>query len=100
MLKTYPKPATNGSPVKADLSWQDRGACKGPCQAIFFPPPRLERRTDRRHREARAKEICRACAVQDQCLAYALDISEQHGIWGGLTARERRALKKPTAVSL
>ncbi len=93
MLKIHPNSATGSSPDKADLSWQDRGACKGPCQAIFFPPPRLERRTDRRLREARAKEICGACSVQETCLTYAMDISEQHGIWGGLTARERRALK-------
>ncbi len=93
MLKIHPKSATNRWSEKADLSWQDRGACKGPCQAIFFPPPRLERRTDRRLREARAKEICGACSVQDKCLTYAMEISEQHGIWGGLTARERRALK-------
>ncbi len=93
MLKIHPKSVTSESPAKADLSWQDRGACKGPCQAIFFPPARLERRTDRRLREARAKEICQTCSVQEKCLTYAMDISEQHGIWGGLTARERRALR-------
>ena len=41
-------------------------------------------------REQRAKEICGSCAVSEQCLAYALTIREQHGIWGGLTENERR----------
>ncbi len=72
--------------------WQDKAACKGPNHAIFFPPARLERRTDKRRREARAKEICEQCPVLRQCRDYALNIGEQHGIWGGLTARERKEL--------
>ena len=83
-------------PVKSrrwdDGSWQDAAACRGPNQAIFFPPPRLERRTDKRQREQRAKEICAACPILDVCRGYALEIGEQHGIWGGLTAKERREL--------
>ena len=75
-----------------DGSWQDAAACRGPNQSIFFPPPRLERRTDKRRREERAKEICAACPVLEMCRRYALEIGEQHGIWGGLTARERREL--------
>ncbi len=70
--------------------WQQRAACRGPNQIIFFPPSRLERRSEKRQREQRAKEICAACAVQEPCLAYALSIREQHGIWGGSTESERR----------
>lgn len=70
--------------------WQQLAACRGPHQAIFFPPPRLERRSEKRSREQRAKEICSGCGVQQQCLEYALAIREQHGIWGGLTENERR----------
>ncbi len=71
--------------------WQQGAACRGPNQAIFFPPPRLERRSEKRLREARAKEICLSCPVRQPCLEYALTIREQHGIWGGLTENERRA---------
>ncbi len=71
--------------------WQQGAACRGPNQAIFFPPPRLERRSEKRLREARAKEICLGCPVRQPCLEYALTIREQHGIWGGLTENERRA---------
>jgi WhiB family redox-sensing transcriptional regulator len=71
--------------------WQQGAACRGPHQAIFFPPPRLERRSEKRIREQRAKEICWACPVRQPCLDYALSIREQHGIWGGLTETERRA---------
>ncbi len=70
--------------------WQQAAACRGPSQVIFFPPSRLERRTDKRQREARAKEICMSCSVRPECLDYATGIHEQHGIWGGLTENERR----------
>lgn len=73
-----------------EATWQKGAACRGPNQAIFFPPPRLERRSEKRLREARAKEICMSCSVQPSCLSYALSIREQHGIWGGLTENERR----------
>lgn len=36
-----------------------------------------------------AKRVCRGCEVVDGCLAWALDNNERHGIWGGLSARER-----------
>ncbi len=73
-------------------AWHHRAACRGPNQIIFFPPPRLERRSEKRMREQRAKEICTECCVRDACLEYALSIREQHGIWGGLTENERREL--------
>lgn len=52
----------------------------------------MERRPDKRRREQRAKEICSQCAVRVECRDYAVAIREQHGIWGGLTEKERRAL--------
>ena len=41
-----------------------------------------------------AKRICQACAVRDECLEYALLNDERFGIWGGLSERERRRLKR------
>lgn len=34
------------------------------------------------------------CDVRDQCLEYALQNDERFGIWGGLSERERRKLKR------
>lgn len=45
-----------------------------------------------------AKTICGKCDVREQCLQYALDMDERFGIWGGLSERERRAIKKPTRL--
>ena len=75
-----------------DASWQRHAACRGPIAKVFFPPSAPESRSAREAREARAKAICRSCPVREECLAYALEIAEPHGIWGGLSEAERRAL--------
>jgi WhiB family redox-sensing transcriptional regulator len=74
-----------------DTIWS-QAACRGPHQEIFFPPTVSETRRSKRRREARAKEICATCTIQGSCLATALQRNEQHGIWGGQTAKERRLL--------
>lgn len=73
-------------------TWRDRAACRGPETTLFFPPTSTERRDERDEREQRAKAICGECCVQAECLDYALDIGEMHGIWGGLNESERRGL--------
>jgi WhiB family redox-sensing transcriptional regulator len=47
---------------------------------------------ERQVREAKA--WCWSCPVQRECLADALSggLSDQHGIWGGMTEQERIAL--------
>jgi WhiB family redox-sensing transcriptional regulator len=34
------------------------------------------------------------CPVRKDCLLYADQMDEQHGIWGGMSHRERNALKR------
>ncbi|MFJ8826655.1 WhiB family transcriptional regulator [Streptomyces sp. NPDC102467] len=48
-----------------------------------------------------AKRICAACVVKTECLAHALDERIEHGVWGGMTERERRSLlrRRPTVAS-
>lgn len=41
-----------------------------------------------------AKRICGRCEVKAECLQYALDHNERFGVWGGLSERERRTLKR------
>ena len=61
--------------------------------AHLFYAPFKERIDEKRAREVKAKEICGACAVRLECLNYALQIREQHGVWGGLNEEERRQLR-------
>lgn len=69
--------------------WQRYAACKGVDPDLFFHP----RGTDEREMSV-AKRICAHCAVRAECLAYALDNGERWGVWGGLSANERRRMKR------
>ena len=80
------------SALLADQAWQIRAACRGPQSIVFFPPTHFERKDEKLEREQRAKTICTSCGVKDDCLRYALQIREQHGIWGGLNEAERKTL--------
>lgn len=41
-----------------------------------------------------ARSVCAGCVVRLQCLADALDSRADFGVWGGMTERERRALRR------
>ena len=43
---------------------------------------------------ANVKKLCAACPIQAMCLEYAMTNNELHGIWGGLTPRDRFNLNK------
>lgn len=72
--------------------WQKEAACrvykgeKG--DSIFYPNG--ETGPDNINKISRAKAFCSSCAVRAACLEYAISIREDHGIWGGLTEKERR----------
>jgi WhiB family transcriptional regulator, redox-sensing transcriptional regulator len=66
--------------------WQDRALCVNTDPAAFFP------KVGGPVREA--KKICLGCEVRWDCLDYALAHNERYGIWGGLSERERRRLKR------
>lgn len=67
-------------------SWQRQANCMGVDPDLFFP----ERGASTRE----AKEVCRGCVVQEDCLEYALANGEKFGIWGGLSERERRRIRR------
>ena len=70
-------------------SWQDEANCLGVDPDLFFP----ERGASTRE----AKEVCRGCVVRLDCLEFALVNGEKFGIWGGLSERERRRLRRQRA---
>lgn len=85
--------------VEDENDWRRRAACSGLDPELFFSSEDLENRQERREREAAAKAVCGRCQVSDECLAYALEARERYGIWGGLTADERRDLGRRGAPS-
>tara|TARA_B100000686_G_scaffold274393_1_gene292431 strand:- start:394 stop:714 length:321 start_codon:yes stop_codon:yes gene_type:complete len=80
---TYAKPGL-------DMSWQDFANCLGVDPDLFFP----ERGASTRE----AKEVCRGCEVRESCLEYALQNGEKFGIWGGMSERERRRIRRQRAL--
>jgi len=73
-----------------ELSWQERALCAQTDPEAFFPEKGGSTRE--------AKRVCLACEVRAECLEYALTHDERFGIWGGLSERERRRLRR-AAVS-
>ena len=69
-----------------DDQWQERALCAQTDPEAFFPEKGGSTRE--------AKRICLGCEVRDACLEYALAHDERFGIWGGLSERERRRLKR------
>ena len=69
-----------------DDQWQERALCAQTDPEAFFPEKGGSTRE--------AKRICLGCEVKDACLEYALANDERFGIWGGLSERERRRLKR------
>lgn len=68
----------------ADEAWRTRGVCRGIDPETFFPAPNEPAEA--------AVALCRSCDVQGPCLAWALEVGDCHGVWGGTTPRERRAM--------
>jgi len=69
------------------LPWMNDALCAETDPEAFFPEKGGSTRD--------AKKICTACEVKEQCLDFALERDERFGIWGGLSVRERRKLRRP-----
>lgn len=71
------------------MNWRERGACRFEDPELFFPPG--ESGLSLLQTE-RARAVCHRCPVLLECRAWALRNREYDGVWGGMTARERRAV--------
>ena len=73
-----------------DTGWKDLSNCLGVDPDLFFPVRGASTRE--------AKEVCRGCEVRIDCLEYALQNGEKFGIWGGMSERERRRIRRQRAL--
>lgn len=69
----------------AVLTWVASAACVGKQELFFMDHMLITVR--------KAKAICAGCSVRDKCLEHAL-ANQEYGIWGGMTANERRLLNR------
>ncbi|GAA1354418.1 WhiB family transcriptional regulator [Falsarthrobacter nasiphocae] len=68
------------------LAWQAQALCAQTDPEAFFPEKGGSTRD--------AKRVCSGCSVRQECLDYALANDERFGIWGGLSERERRRIRR------
>lgn len=68
------------------VPWATEAKCLNADPDVFFPEKGGSTRE--------AKRICAECTVRVACLEYALEHDERFGIWGGMSERERRKLKR------
>jgi WhiB family transcriptional regulator, redox-sensing transcriptional regulator len=69
-----------------EASWQERALCAQVDPELFFP--------EKGGTAREAKKVCRACEVRAECLEFSLQHDQRSGVWGGLSERERRKLKR------
>ena len=79
-------PLSDPADDSGELAWQERALCAQTDPEAFFPEKGGSTRE--------AKRVCSGCEVRAECLEYALGKDERFGIWGGLSERERRRLKR------
>jgi WhiB family redox-sensing transcriptional regulator len=78
-------------------SWRYKAKCRGMDTELWFPP---RDKTKYKTIAEISKSVCYGrdcfpeCPVRKDCLLYADQMDEQHGIWGGMSHRERNALKR------
>ena len=67
-------------------SWRDGAECRGLDVRLFYP--------DSGKGSGPAQRVCASCPVRAACLEHALEVGEPHGVWGGATEDERRAIRR------
>ena len=81
----------SGANEAAAESWQAFANCLGVDPDLFFP--------ERGASTKEAKQVCQGCVVREDCLEYALANGEKFGIWGGMSERERRRIRRQRALA-
>ncbi|HEY1157506.1 MAG TPA: WhiB family transcriptional regulator [Arthrobacter sp.] len=91
-MRSFPAPAPNAPATAspADTGWRAWSACQEEDPELFFPTGQ----TGLAVMEIKeAKAVCCRCLVIEQCLQWALQTDQAHGVWGGLSESDRRRIK-------
>lgn len=83
-----------------DHSWEARARCVGHDTRLWFPTTKDtryaagEKSWETPDATSAAKAICEICPVREECLEAALRRGEPVGVWGGMTTKERKAIRR------
>jgi WhiB family transcriptional regulator, redox-sensing transcriptional regulator len=83
--------ATSVALANADYYWRLEAACRDTQPDLFFPVGTTGQALVQIEN---AKQVCRKCPVQQECLDFALTTNQDSGIWGGTSEEERRKLRR------
>ncbi len=72
--------------IDLPLDWQKKANCRGVNPNLFYP--------ERGVSTSEAKAVCSGCQVKQECLEFAVQRGEKFGIWGGMSERERRKIRR------
>ncbi|WP_306482778.1 WhiB family transcriptional regulator [Streptomyces sp. AS02] len=72
--------------------WRDEAACRQIESDLFFPTAHTQ---GWKTQTKQAKAVCAGCPVRATCLEWALETGQNSGVWGGLSAGERRGIRRP-----
>jgi len=81
------------------FEWQQHAACRGLHADFFFLPDETEHGVGFTAEIGTVKRMCAGCPVREDCLEHAIR-HEEHGIWAGTTARERKGLRRERGLTL
>ena len=84
-----PSTLTRSGSTRHDDDWRDAANCHG--QLKLFFAKNAERPQARARREAKAKALCDACAVFDECRRFARE-NREYGYWAGENEEDRHLL--------
>lgn len=76
-----------------DEPWMDAALCRrvGEPDDWYEADGLSGRGAGRRNNET--ARVCAICPVRAQCLEYALEHNERYGIWGGMSAYQRKEMR-------
>jgi len=89
-----------GLPQRLQLhnrTWVRDAACRGGGPAVtnlFYAPLEGETKQQKQQRVQAAIAICRECRARIECLRWALQVGDAHGILGGTTPADRRRIQQ------
>lgn len=73
-------------------AWRDHAACRGLPATLFFSDYGADC-------SDQAIAVCERCPVAAECLDWAMEAGEMHGVWGGTSPNRRRILAKYRAIN-
>jgi WhiB family redox-sensing transcriptional regulator len=74
--------------VALTADWRLEAACRGMPANLFFPDKEDGSST------RQAKAVCAGCPVRSECLEASIEFGDKHGVWGGLSEKQRRGLRR------